>query len=355
LATCPEIEAILFTAPALLNVQSWFDRLKNVQFVDTKVAGLSYRNAYSELNQHLEMFAPDVVFVPVERYFRFNNQPVVNMFQNMEPLVKAIKGNPLIERLKLKIKYIEGKKTARASQRIIAISKFVMNFLSARWAIPEERIRLVYHGLDVVSMAEGHKPSLIPRSWSGRFFFTAGSIRPARGLEDLLRALNHLELQGTEAPKLVIAGSSGSRASTYHKKLMNWIRTHNLSNNILWVGQLNSREMNWCYQNCRTFIMTSRVESFGIIGGEAMANGCICIAADNPCLPEIFGDAAIYYPPENAEKLAHLINLVIGWDEFQCAAASKKARNRAAFFSWDVCARKTVEELVKAANTTENF
>jgi glycosyltransferase involved in cell wall biosynthesis len=351
LAAFQEIEAILFAAPPSLNVQSWFGRLENVRFVDTKASGFSYRNAFFELNQHLETFAPDVVFVPVERYFRFNNLPVVNMIQNMEPFVKTIKGNPLIERVKLKIKCIEGKKAARASQRIIAISRFVMNFLSTRWEIPEYKIRLIYHGLDAGPAEEGEKPRLIPQSWSGRFLFTAGSIRPARGLEDLLRTMSHLELRGPAAIKLVIAGSSGSRASAYHKRLLNWVRTLNLSSNILWVGQLNSREMKWCYQNCKAFIMTSRVESFGITGGEAMAHGCTCIAAENPCLPEIFDDAAIYYPPEDTEKLAYIIQKVLDWDEFQVASVSEKARKRAAFFSWDICARKTVEELTKATDT----
>jgi len=349
IAACPSIKSIMSAAPLSLKLQHWFGSLDKIQFVNTKASGFSYFNNHSELERYLEKFVPDVIFVPVERYFRFNKVPVVSMVQNMEPFVKTVKGNPLIERVKLKLKYIEGKKAVCRSNRIIAISEFVMNFLSTHWRIPEEKIGLIYHGLDAGPQEEGDRPLIIPESWTGRFLFTAGSIRPARGLEDLLLAMEHigsLELKGV---KLVIAGDGGPTAKAYKKKMLRRVRQMNLSSNICWAGQLNDREMTWCYQNCRAFIMTSRVESFGIIGGEAMAYGCICIAADNPCLPELFGDAALYYPPQNGKALAGAIKTVLSWDDHQRKTASAKAIKRAAGFSWDVCAQKTVAELVKAA------
>jgi len=336
-------------APLSLKLQNWFGELDKIQFVNTKKSGFSYFNNHSELEPYLEKFGPDVIYVPVERYFRFNKVPVVSMVQNMEPFVKTIKGNPLIERVKLKLKYIEGKKAVSRSNRIIAISEFVMKFLSTRWMIPEEKISLIYHGLDDRAQEEGDRPLIIPQSWTGCFLFTAGSIRPARGLEDLLKAMQHsgsLELKGV---KLVIAGDGDPTANVYKNKLMRRVRQMNLSSNICWAGQLNNREMTWCYQNCRAFAMTSRVESFGLIGGEALAHGCICIAADNPCLPELFGQAALYYPPGDGETLAGAIKTVLSWDDHQRKTAFAKAVKRVAKFSWDVCAQKTVAEFVKAA------
>ena len=95
--------------------------------------------------------------------------------------------------------------------------------------------------------------------------------------------------------------------------------------------------------------MTSRVESFGMIAGEAMAHGCICISAENPCMPEIFKDAALYYPPKNGKTLARKIETVFAWDKDKANAMSVKAKARAAEFSWEVCAERTVAELAKAA------
>jgi len=349
MAANPAVKAIMCASPESLDIKTWFANLSNVKFVDCEASGTFFRKNNSKLYQNLEMFAPDVIYVPVERIFRFHDVPVVNMLQNMEPFVDAIKGNPLIEKIKLKIKYLAGKKAAIQSKRIIAISKFVRDFLLTRWSISNDKTGLIYHGIDVESPQDGHRPDAIPRGWEDQFIFTAGSIRPALGLEDIVPAWKRLESQDLNAVKLVIAGKTESKVNRYQSKLVKWIDKHTLTSKICWTGKLTSPEMVWCYQNCRAFLMTSRVESFGMVGGEAMAHGCICIAADNPCLPELFGDAALYYPPQNGEALAGAIKSVLSWDDHQRKTASAKAIKRAAGFSWDVCAQKTVAELLKAA------
>jgi glycosyltransferase involved in cell wall biosynthesis len=237
---------------------------------------------------------------------------------------------------------------------VIAISSFVYDFLQKNWGIPSDKISLVYHGIDV-KKKDGCQPDMIPKDWRGKFMFTAGSIRPARGLDDLLLAMKHLSSQGEKSVRLVIAGESGHRMADYQKKLKDWAQKNNLSDRICWTGSLNGKEMAWCYQNCCAFVMTSRVESFGMIGGEAMSHGCICISADNPCLPELFGDAAIFYPPKNGKALAEAIKEVLAWDDNQRRVMSEKAKKRAAKFSWDVCAEKTVAALAKAAESRQSW
>ena len=66
-------------------------------------------------------------------------------------------------------------------------------------------------------------------------------------------------------------------------------------------------------------------------------------------MPEFFGDAAVYYPPKDGKALADAIKTVLAWDDNQRKAMSEKAKKRAANFSWDVCAEKTVAVLAKAA------
>jgi len=343
------VEDIMCVSPVSWDVQSWFSNLSEVKFENFKASRTFNPNSDPDLHKHLKDFTPDVIFVPVERFFRFNEVPIVNMLQNMEPFVGGINGNPLIERIRLKVRYLDGKKAISRSCRIIALSKFVLEFLLKKWKIPRKKISLIYHGINSGQTKNGIKPIAVPESWSDQFLFTAGSVRPARGLEDLLAAMKYLASRNRNPVKLVIAGNTEPRMNDYKKRLAVWSREHHLSDHIMWVDGLSEMEMTWCYQNCRAFVMTSRIESFGMIGGEALANGCICIAADNPCLPEIFGDAAIYYPPQDAETLARAIKSVTNWDDSRRIVTSEKARKRAAFFSWDVCAQKTAAELVKAA------
>jgi glycosyltransferase involved in cell wall biosynthesis len=351
-ASNPAVEALLCASPPSLNVQAWFEPLSNVAFVNCKPFRFMHHSPDPELKHHLEKFSPDVIFVPLERYFRFNNIPVVNMLQNMEPLVTNIDGNPFKERVRQWFQAVDAKRAIKRSDRVIATSEFVRDFIEQYWKIQPERISIAYHGIDLPKN-KGQRPALIPKDWEGQFLFTAGSIRPARGLEDVLNALNHLFDKSLNTPGLVIAGETTSVMMKYKKKLEDWIKTHNLSSRVCWAGSLNENEMAWCYQNCRAFVMTSRAESFGFIAAEAMSHGCICISADNPCLPEIFGDAAIFYPPKDGKALADVIQAVLIWNNSQRKVMSERAKKRAAEFSWDVCAEKTVAVLAKAVEVCQ--
>jgi glycosyltransferase involved in cell wall biosynthesis len=346
-----DVEAILCASPESIGAQDWFDPMPSVRFVSCKPFRFLFSPRDVELLRELEEFSPDVIFVPVEREIRFKSVPVVNMIQNMEPFSNSFNENPSTEIIRLWIKYIEGKIALKRSDRIIALSKFVRDFLVKRWNIPNEKIALIYHGINAVRNEDGQRPHTIPKNWERQFLFTAGSIRPARGLEDELSALEHLSSQGLNMIKLVIAGEAGQKMADYQKKLKNWAQKNGLSDRICWAGNLNEKEMAWCYQSCNAFVMTSRVESFGMIGCEAMSHGCVCISADNPCLPELFGDAAIYYPPKDGQALAEAIQTVLTLDDNQRKTMSEKAKKRAAEFSWDVCAEKTVAVLAKAVES----
>lgn len=341
-----DIESILCASPESVGVQDWFDPLPNVRFVNCKPFRFLFRNRDTELLRELEMFSPDVIFVPVERVFRFKNVPIVNMIQNMEPFVSIFE-NPLIEIPGLFSRFWHGKGAIKKSDRIISPSNFVTDFLIKNWKIPRENIGLAYHGIDIVENVDERRPEIISIACKDNFLFLAGSIRPARGIEDALRALKHLKSCGVKNINLVIAGDVSPSMVGYLRKLKNSIRKSNLVPAVCWVGNLSEEEMAWCYKNCLVFLMTSRVESFGMIGGEAMAHGCICISADSPCLPEIFADAAVFYRSKDLKELVEAIKRALLFDSDQRKAMSEKARKRAGKFSWDVCADNTVAELTK--------
>jgi len=341
-----DVEAIICASPESIGVQDWIDLMPNVRFVSCKPFRFLHYDA--KLLRELERFSPDVIFVPLERYFYFKNVPVVNMIQNMEPLVCPYEGNPVSEVFKNWLRSQNARKAVNKADRVIAVSEFVKDFLINRWDISSDKIDMVYHGINLPRGSDCVRPFSIPKNWEGRFLFTAGSIRPARGLKDMLFAMEYMVSHNMEMPSIVIAGESSANMVAYQRGLNDRIKKSNLSSKICWAGNLNEREMAWCYQNCIAFVMTSRVESFGMIGGEAMSHGCVCISADNPCLPELFGDAAIYYPPKDGQALAEAIQTVLTWDDNQRKTMSEKAKKRAAEFSWDVCAEKTVAVLAKA-------
>lgn len=348
MAEHPDVEAIFFASSPSIKIQDWFEPLSTVKFTKCRTYRLFGYATDSELIQQIKTFSPDVILVPTERFFSFSGVPIVNMIQNMEPFVAGIDGNSFSERFRLWVQRMDAKKTIKKSDHVIAISEFVRDFLIQQWSIPNDKIGLVYLGTDSPENEDVKRPAIIPEGWKDKFLFTAGSIRPARGLEDVLYTLNSLTDKSSNIPGLVIAGETTSEMRTYKKRLESWIQKRNLSSKVCWVGNLNEKEMAWCYQNCAIFIMTSRVEACPNIALEAMSHGCISIASNNPPLPEIFNDTAIYYPPKDYKALAEIIQTILSWDNSQRNELSERARKHAAQFSWDITAERTVSELAKA-------
>lgn len=343
-----EVDSILCATPSSLSIENKMGMLPNVRFITCQPIHLLRGKKDSGLYMDLDRYDPDLIYVPVERRFHFKSKPVVTMLQNMEPFISPYRGNPFSEKIKNWFRCRSAIGAIMHTDRIIAISRFVKDFLMRRYGIQENRIGMVYHGLDTSRKLDIRGPTSVLPLHDKPFLFTAGSIRPARGLEDIFKAMAHLKRKTGNTPGLVIGGHTDPVMAGYRKKLVDSLGKNDLSEDVIWVGPLNEGEMAWCYQHCAAFIMSSRVESFGQTAVEAMSYGCSCISANNPCLPEIFGDAALYYQPMDHIPLADAIRRILGKDDDVCRTLPERAHKRAKEFSWDVSASKTVDEFRKA-------
>lgn len=305
------------------------------------------------LETRIKEIAPDVVFIPTARWLECGQIPVVTMIRNMEPLTVPFGGNPWKEVIRNLGRAYMAKTACKRSTRVIAVSQYVKNFLKKKWNIESNKIGTVYHGAETPHTLETLSiPDCLQNQKGDQYVFTAGSIRPARGIEDIIHALGILRGMGLFY-KLVIAGGVDPGMEKYRRSLKNTAMKLGVETQIIWAGRLTEYEMSWCYYNCTVFVMTSRAEACPNIVLEAMAYGCVCISTETPPMPEFFRNTAIYYPPKNAKALAKIIETVLAWDDNQQNAMSEKAKKRAAEFSWDVCAEKTVAELEKAAESRQ--
>jgi glycosyltransferase involved in cell wall biosynthesis len=341
----PDVEAILCTFPKSFNSQGWFDSLKNVEFAHSSPTQSLHNGIGYNLKQTLKKFHPDVLFIPTAQYLKFENIAVVNMVRNMEPFDYSGWKNPLLEKCRNLVRKKIASNAVRSSQRVIALSYYVKQFLVDKLRIPENKISVVYHGIQHNNSFNCVRPPVMPENWKGNFLFTAGSIRPARGLEDIIDALKHLNNENLDI-NLLIAGATAPNMLHYQKLLKARITEFGLQKKIIWSGSLNHEQMNWCYKNCQLFVMTSRVEALAMIACEAISNGCICITADSSVLPEVFQNAAIYYQAKNSKLLAESIQNTLAWNSQQRNEIYELMKKRAAQFpSWEETVEKTINEL----------
>ncbi len=297
------------------------------------------------LKRHLAKLKPDVVFIPTARWINFNGIPTVIMVRNMAPLLVPFKGNSIKECFKNIARYVSALKACRRANRIIAISNHVREFLVKKWRVDPSRIGLVYHGVDIQNNLSLSTP---PKNLSGykisRFIFTAGSIRPARGLEGSIKAMKFLKDLYSDL-SLIIAGNTDSGTESYRRRLNVIAKKFGVSERIFWVGQLSENEMNWCYKNCSAFIMTSRAEACPNIALEAMSHSCMIVSTTQPPMPEFFRNAAFYYNAGNSSNLAQQIHAALELSEEERMDKRAATRTIAEEFSWERTARLTIDQL----------
>jgi len=238
------------------------------------------------------------------------------------------------------------RRAAHRASRVIAVSQFVRTYLSDTLHVPSEKIGVVYHGTELSHDEAPQRPAHIPDNWRGKFAFVAGSVYPYRGLEDVILAWDRMG-HSTICPFVAIAGFVGHGMKRYYEHLKALLHSRKLDSQIHFIGALSKAEMAWCYENCAAFVMTSRVEACPNIALEAMAHGCLCVSTDNPPMPEIFGDAARYYPAGDAVVLAQRVLDVLQLPSGRQEQAKRLAIARAAKFSWEACCNQTVRELQK--------
>jgi glycosyltransferase involved in cell wall biosynthesis len=304
-----------------------------------------------QLRQEISQISPDVAFFPGNQWMNLGPIPSVSMVQSMLPMMMPFGGNGWIDVAKNFVRARLTRVACERANRVIAISQYVKEFLINHWHIAPTRIGMVYHGVNQPPATEAMRiPAGVPRDWSGRLLFTAGSMHPYRALDDVIKAMAVLAAQGIHPPLVIAGGVELDRTQLPYLQRMRKLAETLGVNQIAWVGHLDRAEMSWCYSNCRFFLMTSRVEACPNIALEAMSHGAFCLVADNPPLPEFFQDAALYYRPKSGEALAQVIGQALTYSTEAAEILCLRARKRASDFSWDKTTDRTMHEFELAAN-----
>jgi glycosyltransferase involved in cell wall biosynthesis len=109
-------------------------------------------------------------------------------------------------------------------------------------------------------------------------------------------------------------------------------------------GHVTLDELVELYRSAAALVYPSLYEGFGIPCVEAMACGCPVAASDVASIPEVCGDAAVYFDPLDPESIAEGIHVVLD-------RPPSGGIERAARYTWDECARRHDEVYEELAAT----
>ena len=213
---------------------------------------------------------------------------------------------------------------------VICVSESTRRDVLRYYEADPRRIVAIRSGLAVPSVGE---PVDLPK----RYILFVSTIEPRKNLPVLLDAFKSIDYDGA----LVIVGKIGWKAESIAPRLR--------ERGVIHLDYLDSARLASVYRGAELFVFPSIYEGFGFPLGEAMAHGVPAIAARSSSLPEIGGDAALYFDPHDARELARQIERVIG-DAALRADLIARGHRRAAELRWDVAASRTLEVLRQAAS-----
>ncbi|MEA3458002.1 MAG: glycosyltransferase family 1 protein, partial [Candidatus Thermoplasmatota archaeon] len=127
-----------------------------------------------------------------------------------------------------------------------------------------------------------------------------------------------------------------------YKEIFETINKLNLQNDVVFTGYVSDEDLPALYNAADLFVYPSIYEGFGLPPLEAMACGTPVITSNTSSLPEVVGDAGIMVDPPDVDRLADAMHEVLT-NEGLRANMIKKGLGRAEMFSWEKCARETLE------------
>ncbi|QYJ16885.1 D-inositol-3-phosphate glycosyltransferase [Rubrobacter xylanophilus DSM 9941] len=237
------------------------------------------------------------------------------------------------ERLFLRMDYAG----IRRALRVVAVSEHTRSDVVRCLGIPEERVRVVYNGID-----HGlYRPMRGPRPLASPYVLFVGAEHPRKNLKGLLEAFATLKRDRRfRRLKLLKVGGAGNPEAYFRRPVEKEIRRLGLRGEVVFAGRVPQELMPLYYSHAECLAFPSLYEGFGLPPLEAMACGCPVVASNASAVPEVVGEAALLADPRDPRALAGALERVLS-DGGLRRSLSRRGFARAALFTWERAARET--------------
>jgi len=210
---------------------------------------------------------------------------------------------------------------------VICVSESTRRDLLAFYDIDPSRAVAIHSGLGI-SAAAAPMDGL-----PSRYLLFVSTIEPRKNLSVLLDAFAQLRASGYDG-SLVVVGKIGWKSKEIAPRLR--------EPGIVHLDYVDAARLATIYQRAEAFVFPSIYEGFGFPLLEAMSFGVPAIAARSSSLPEVGGDAALYF--DDVDGLRSQLKRVTS-DAALREELVARGQAQVAKFRWDVCASQTLDVL----------
>ena len=302
----------------------------------TKVACPHKEYTFDEqigFKKQLNQLKPDLVhFGMVQQPVLYKGKTITTMHDLTTVRFRNPTKNALIFSIKQQVYKWVNKKVAKKSVAIITPSEYVKRDVANFTSVDPNKITVTYEAAGQIKDA----PEPLIELDGKKFIMYLGRPQPHKNLWRLIQAFEQLSQQHPDL-YLTLAG----KPDKAYGQIQDKVKEAGI-NGVVFTGSITEGQLRWMYENCAVYVFPSLSEGFGLPGLEAMSHGAPVVSSNATCLPEIYGDAPMYFNPLDVNSIALSINKVLGDDALR-QTMIEAGRQQAAKYSWQRMAEQTLE------------
>ncbi len=255
------------------------------------------------------------------------------------PSRRASTLSPIIYWIKNKIFLLVLKHAARVAKKIITVSEFTKQDIEKTLKIKPDKITTTLLSPFEIKGSNNINPLDLNKKYSitKPYWLYVGVAFPHKNLETLVVAWKIFCDQYGNNYQLVLAGNK----NYFYERLEKIIKEKNI-NNVILTGFVSDTDLESLYKNASLYVFPSLYEGFGLPPLEAMQHQLPVISSDKTCLPEILGNGARYFDPNNPNEIVRIANLVLT-DKNISQKLLENSQKILQKYSWDNTVAQTLQ------------
>jgi glycosyltransferase involved in cell wall biosynthesis len=227
------------------------------------------------------------------------------------------------------------KRATTISDTVITVSNFSEKEIRKYIGKISKNINVLYYGIDDSSMRGQHQQEESNRirlkyNLPDNYILYVGSAKPHKNFNVLLKAFNLL-LKDFPDQKLVVVGLSEIQfnQSEFFESIV--IKNKEMLTSLFFTDYVSDSDLPLIYKHAEFLVFPSYYEGFGLPPLEAMINNCPVVASNAASIPEVCGNAALYFDPQNELELYRKMEMFLTDSNLRNDFIRKGAENLARF------------------------